>query len=106
MLCLLNGAAALLTGSRVSAVSENLVFDPGVFAAVLADQRNIRKLDRRFLLHDTSLDISLGIGTGVALDHLNAFDHHLVLAGHNNQYAAGLSAVLTTKNVDLVILLD
>jgi len=90
----------------MSTVSENLLLQARMLSAVLAHDRDIRNIDRRFFLHDAALDVALGICPRVALDHLNAFDHDLSVRGHDDQNSAGFASVFAAENVNLVVFLN
>jgi len=63
-------------------------------------------VDGGFTFHDPTLNIALRVRPRVALNHLNAFDDDPFLIGNNNQDAACLTSILSTKHCDFIILLD
>src|SRR5262245_48702490 len=63
-------------------------------------------MDCRFLFHDSTLDIALGVGPSMALDNLDALNHDFLVARHDDKHAPGFPTVLAAENVDLVILFD
>ena len=65
----------------MSSIRENLVLQSRVLPAVLADQSHVRNVNCRFLLHNTALDVALGIRPCMTLDPLHAFDHDLFFRG-------------------------
>src|SRR5207245_9076625 len=103
---LLDGISALLARTRAPSIRQNLVCNAGMLLAVFANERDIGNVDRRFLLDDAALDVFLRIRAGVPLDHLDTFDHKLLVLGNHDQDAAGLAAILSTQNENFIILLD
>ena len=77
-----------------------------MFFAVLADDSDVGDVDRSFFLNDTALDVALRIRPRVAFDHLDAFDHDLLIFRNDDQNASGFASILATQDVDLVVLLD
>jgi len=102
----LNGVPALLACPHTPAIGQNFVCDARVLFAVLANNGDIRDVNRRFFLDDAAFDIALRIRTRVPLDHLNAFDHDLLVFRYHDENAAGFSAILSAEDEDFVILFD
>src|SRR5262249_11671339 len=90
----------------VPAIAQHSLSDTRVFLAVLADDSHIRNVDRCFLLDDAALDVALRIRPRMSLDHLYAFDDNPLLHRIHNQDTACLAAILSSQDIDLVILLD
>ena len=88
------------------AIGQNLMGEPCVLPAVLADQSHVRNVNGRFLLENAALDIPLGICAGVALDHLNALNDDPLVFRHNDEHAPGFSPVFAVQDVNLIILFD
>jgi len=99
-------STALLAGAGAPAIGKNLIPDARMLLAVLADNRDVGNMDWGFLLDDTAFDIPLWVGTRVPLDHLDAFNHDLLVSRHHDQDPACLATVFATKNEHLVIFFD
>jgi hypothetical protein len=102
---LLDRTSALLAGTDGSVISKNLVFDPRVFPAVLADQSDVGQIDRRFFLDNSTLDVSLGIGAGMPFNDLNTLDYDFSHRRLHDQNPPCFSTILATEHINLVVLL-
>src|SRR6185312_15852236 len=90
---LIQYAAALLAHALAGlAFGAGLAADVGG-SALGADNHEIRDLDGRFVLGDAALDLALGIGAGVALDHHHRLDQRAALGGIGAQHLALLALV-------------
>src|SRR6202521_2490390 len=72
--------------------------------AVLADDRDVGQVDRRFLRDDAAL-LRLGLLL-VALDQIDAADQRLVVVGTHLEHFAGAALVAAVQHDDLVALPD
>src|SRR5262249_20613637 len=102
----LDDVSALLARPRPSSITQNLIAQPRVLFAVLANDGDIRDMDWRFLFHNAAFDVALRVRARVPLDHLNAFDHDFLVLRQNDEHAAGLPAVLSAQDENFVILFD
>src|SRR5439155_8363127 len=103
---LLDRVPALLARAHMPAIAQHGLADARMFLAVLADESHIRNVDRCFLLDDAALDVALRIRPGMPFDHLYPFDDNPLLYRIHNQDAACLAAILSSQDIDFVILLD
>ena len=87
-------------------VVEGLVPDPGQLAAVRIHQHDVRGVNGRLALDDAALDLLLRVGLGVALDQVDALDHHPALVRQHAQHAAALAAIAPGDHLDFVVLAD
>jgi len=74
--------------------------------AILANDRDVRNVDGRFLLDDTAFDIALRVRSSMTLDHLDAFDDDLLIFWHDDQYATGFAPVFSTQDEYFIVFLD
>src|SRR5262245_25288302 len=102
----LDNVPALLACPRTASITQNLIGQPRVLFAVLANDGDIRDMDWRFLLHNAAFDVALRVRARVTLDHLNAFDHDILVLRQNDEHAACLAAVLSAQDENFVILFD
>src|SRR5262249_10309478 len=70
-----------------------LMAGPARGRALAAPERDVRSLHRAFLLQDAAARVALR-GLGVALDHVDALDHHAALVGEQAQHAPALALLL------------
>src|SRR5207253_3493152 len=101
-----NCAPTFSARPHAPAIGQDLVGEAGMFFTVLADDRDIRDVDWSFFLDDTAFDVALGVRPRVALDHLDAFDHDLLILRDDDQNASSFAPVLAAQDVDLVVLFD
>src|SRR5213594_3306962 len=80
-----NRTPALLTRPHAPAVRQDFACETGVLLAVFADDGDVRNMNRSFLLNDSAFDVALRIRPRMALDHLNALDHDLLVLGQDDQ---------------------
>src|SRR5262249_59348514 len=99
----LDDVSALLARPRAASITQNLIAQPRVLFAVLANDGDIRDVDWRFLFHNAAFDVALRVRARVPLDHLNAFDHDFLVLRQNDEHAAGLLSVLSPQYEDLPI---
>src|SRR4029079_19641646 len=69
--------------------------------ALAAPERDVRRLDRAFLLQDAAARVALR-RLGVALDHVDALDDDASVASLEAQHAAALALVLAGDDDDLI----
>src|SRR2546427_1868993 len=89
-----NRTPALFTRPHAPAVRQDFACETGMLLAIFADDGDVRNMDRSFFLNDTAFDVALRIRTRMALDHLNALDHNLLVLRDDDQNASTLPAVL------------
>src|SRR5690606_19395972 len=78
--------------------------DAGRLAVLGVGDRDVRQVQRRFLLHDTAGIARLG--SGVPLDEVNALNDDAALLGENLRNRPGLALVTPGQNDDVVAFLD
>jgi hypothetical protein len=98
--------AALLANPDPASICQNLAAETGMLFTVLAKDRHIGNVDGRFALHNSSLDIFLWVWPCMPLDQLNALNHDSLLIRNDDEHAPGLAAILATKDINVIVLLD
>jgi hypothetical protein len=98
--------AALLADPDPASIRQNLAAETGMLFTVLAKDRHIGNVDGGFALHNSALNIFLWVRTRMSLDQLNALDHDSLFIGNDNQYAPGLAAILASKDINVIVLLN
>jgi hypothetical protein len=98
--------AALLADPDPASIRQNLAAEAGMLFTVLAKDRHIGNVDGGLALHDSSLNIFLRVWPRMPLDQLNAFNHDSLFIRDDHEYAPGLAAILATKDINVIVLLD
>jgi hypothetical protein len=76
-----------------------------MFAASLADNHQIRNVNRGFLWQDSALHILLWIGLSMLLDIINTLDHSPILIQVNLEHFACFAPVFPGQHVNHVVFL-
>jgi len=98
--------AALLADPDPASIRQNLAAETGMLFTVLAKDCHIGNVDRRFALHNSTLNIFLWVRPRMSLDQLNAFNHDSLFIRDDDEHAPGFAAILATKDINVVVLLD
>jgi hypothetical protein len=98
--------AALLADPDPASIRQNLAAETGMLFAVLAKDRHIGNVDGHLPFHDSSLNIFLRVWPRMPLDQLNAFNHDSLFIRYDHEHAPGLAAILATKDINVIILLN
>jgi hypothetical protein len=98
--------AALLADPDSPTVGENLAAKTGVLFTILTKDRHVGNVDGRFTFHNSSLNIFLRVWPRMPLDQLNALNHDSLLIRNDDEHAPGLAAILATKDINVIVLLD
>jgi len=98
--------AAFLADPDSPTIGENLAAKTGVLFAVLAQDRHVGNVNGCFAFHNSSLDILLRVWPRMPFNQLNAFHHDSLFIRNDHKYAPGLAAILASKDINVIVLLD
>src|ERR1700690_394799 len=77
-----------------------------MLAAAGTNQKHIRNLNRRFLVHNSALHVLLRIRTGVPLDDVRVLNRHRVLPRIYGKHSPGLALVAPRHHLHVIAVTD